>query len=143
MKYYPKALSLVDEYEQFPKNSLNTICNLANLNQEIIAIELKQFACQYSNFIPNVSENDYYNNKSKSVNIDFDEDEDIELKPTEQIKCNKCTKFLYCVFILLKELLYQSNLFCYLFIYIYIKLKEETLLRFGFETSYPIVVQFF
>jgi len=112
----PKTFSFIDELEQFPKDSLNTICKLANLNKDIIAIELKQFACQYNNFIQNVSENDFHNNKSKFVNIDFDEDEDVEVKPTEQIKCNKCTKCLYCAFILLQELSCQSNLFCNLFI---------------------------
>ncbi|KAF0771163.1 zinc finger MYM-type protein 1-like [Aphis craccivora] len=88
----PKTFSLIDELEQFPKDSLHTICNLANLNQEIIAIELKQFML-----------------------ANFDEDEDIEVKPTEKIKCNKCI-CLYCAFILLQELSYQSNLFCNLFI---------------------------
>ncbi|KAF0769848.1 zinc finger MYM-type protein 1-like [Aphis craccivora] len=90
---HPKTFSLIDKLEQFPEDSLNTICNLANLNQKIIAIELKQFML-----------------------ANFDEDEGIEVKLTEQIKCNKCTKCLYCAFILLQELSYQSNLLCNLFI---------------------------
>lgn len=76
----PKIFPFIDELEQVPKNSLNTICKLANWDQEIIATMLKQFACQYSNFVPNVSENDFHDNKSKSykiIHIDEDEDENI------------------------------------------------------------------
>lgn len=65
----PKTFAFINELEQFPKDSLNTICKLADLDKEIIAIELKQFACQYSNFIPDVSENDFHDNKSKSSKI--------------------------------------------------------------------------
>jgi len=37
----PKTFSLIDELIQFPNDSLNTICKLENLNQDIIAIEFK------------------------------------------------------------------------------------------------------
>ena len=88
---------------------------------------MKQFACQYSNFIPNVPENDFHD-KSKSLNkTQTDEDEDIEIKAIEQIKCNKCSKCLYCAFILLQELSCQSNLFCNLFtLYKFVLLLPST-----------------
>jgi len=60
----PKTFAFINELEQFPKDSLNTICKLADLDKEVIAIELKQFAGQYNNFIPDVSENDFHDNKS-------------------------------------------------------------------------------
>ncbi|CAI6365489.1 unnamed protein product [Macrosiphum euphorbiae] len=124
----PKTFAFINELEQFPKDSLNTICKLADLDKEIIAIELKQFACQYSNFIPDVSKNDFRDIKSKSSKIIYiDEDEDIEVKPTEQIKCDKCTKCLHCALILLQELSCQSNLFCNLFtLYKFVLLLPST-----------------
>lgn len=107
---------------------MNTICKLADLDKEVIAIELKQFAGQYNNFIPDVSENDFHDNKSKSSKIiNIDEDDAIEGKPTEQIKCDKCTKCLHCALILLQELSCQSNLFCNLFtLYKFVLLLPST-----------------
>jgi len=124
----PKTFAFINELEQFPKDSLNTICKLADLDKEVIAIELKQFAGQYNNFIPDVSENDFHDNKSKSSKIiNIDEDDAIEGKPTEQIKCDKCTKCLHCALILLQELSCQSNLFCNLFtLYKFVLLLPST-----------------
>ncbi|CAI6362869.1 unnamed protein product [Macrosiphum euphorbiae] len=94
----PRTFAFINKLEQFPKDSLNTICKLADLDKEIIAIELKQFAY-----------------------------EDIEVKPTEQIKCDKCTKCLQCALILLQELSCQSNLFCNLFtLYKFVLLLPST-----------------
>ncbi|CAI6358469.1 unnamed protein product [Macrosiphum euphorbiae] len=57
----------------------------------------------------------------------IDEDEDIEVKPTEQIKCDKCTKCLPCALILLQELSCQSNLFYNLFtLYKFVLLLPST-----------------
>lgn len=66
--------------------------------------ELKQFACQYSSFLPK-SANDFHDELIKNGHID--EDTDNEVEPTEQVKCNKCTKCLYCAFTVLQELSYQ------------------------------------
>jgi hypothetical protein len=105
----PRTFSFIKEIEQFLKDSLKTICKLAGLDQQIIAIELKQFACQYISFLP-TSENNFHDELIKNRHVD--EDKDNEIEPTEQVKYNKCTKCIYCAFTVLRVLSYQSNLFC-------------------------------
>jgi len=89
---------------------------LAGVDRQVIYLELKQFASQSKNFIPNLSFSDInYKNDTKyqtESSNDTESKDEVKKKPD----CNKCRNCIYCAFVIIRELSFQSNLFCNLFI---------------------------
>lgn len=101
----PKTFLNVELLTTFPDGALKTVCELAGVNRQVICLELKQFASQFKSFLPNVHHNH---------NIDFetellDDESDEEIPKTSN--CDKCRNCIYCAFVIIRELSFQSNLF--------------------------------
>ncbi|KAL4104061.1 hypothetical protein QTP88_019374 [Uroleucon formosanum] len=77
----PKSFSSIESMKH--SDALQTICELAGVDRQVICLELKQFASQFQNFLPDLSSSDlnYKNNtntQTESSNDTESEDEKIE-----------------------------------------------------------------
>lgn len=127
----PKLFLKIKSMEIFPNDALKTISELAEVDRQTTCMELKQFASQYRNFQPHlpIGESEIYQNDD--INNQQELFEDSECESEDEIpktpNCNKCRNCIYCAYITIRELSFQSNLFSNLLVvYKYILLLPST-----------------
>jgi len=111
----PKSFSNIQSMMKL-NDSLKTICELAGVDRQAICLELKQFASQFKNFLPNLSFSDINYKNDTNYQTESSNDTEGEDDVTKKPDCNKCRNCIYCAFVIIRELSFQSNLFCNLFI---------------------------
>lgn len=110
----PKSFSNIESMKH--SDALKTICELAGVDRQVICLELKQFASQFKNFLPDLSSSDLNYKNNTNTKTESSNDTESEDEVTKKPDCNKCRNCIYCAFVIIRELSFQSNLFCNLFI---------------------------
>lgn len=97
----PKSFSNIELMKH--SEVLKTICELARVDRQVVCLELKQFASQFKNFLPNLSFSDINYKNDTNYQTESSNDTESEDEVTKKPDCNKCRNCIYYAFVIIQE----------------------------------------